>query len=327
MRSENNLMRLPWLDMAKGVAMVAVVFSHEFASIKPLVLFTNSFMLPLFFIASGYCLSPGKYGIIQYVRKKFKVLLLPYIFLGILVSAIQIPINGVDITMHNIATDLFSWQTLWFLPILFVADIIVYISMAIRLDKYILIVIMIFSLVISLILDVYDILFPLSMSTIFIAVFYIATGFYMKQFTNFKDQNNKYQLGMMLFMLGILLLFIFGGNLNLKKNMVSPIYIKVLFSLLESVGLLAIFYSLSKETANGLKKVLNNPLCYIGRNTMVIFAFHMPIFFYCQKILRPLFDNQILYKSLEFILMWGICLVFIPIFNNIFPLLIGKQGK
>ncbi|MCS2583385.1 hypothetical protein NXY00_08970 [Bacteroides sp. BFG-551] len=55
-------------------------------------------------------------------------------------------------------------------------------------------------------------------------------------------------------MLGILLLFIFGGNLNLKKNMVSPIYIKVLFSLLESVGLLAIFYSLSKETANGLKK-------------------------------------------------------------------------
>ncbi|MCS2583386.1 hypothetical protein NXY00_08975 [Bacteroides sp. BFG-551] len=115
-------------------------------------------------------------------------MLLPYIFLGILVSAIQIPINGVDITMHNIATDLFSWQTLWFLPILFVADIIVYISMAIRSDKYILIVIMIFSLVISLILDVYDILFPLSMSTIFIAVFYIATGFYMKQFTNFKDR-------------------------------------------------------------------------------------------------------------------------------------------
>ncbi|MCS2583387.1 hypothetical protein NXY00_08980 [Bacteroides sp. BFG-551] len=53
------MMRLPWLDMAKGVAMVAVVFSHEFASIKPLVLFTNSFMLPLFFIASDIVYHPG----------------------------------------------------------------------------------------------------------------------------------------------------------------------------------------------------------------------------------------------------------------------------
>lgn len=44
--------RLSWLDIAKEIAMVAVVFSHEFASVKPLVLLCNSFMLPLFFLCA-----------------------------------------------------------------------------------------------------------------------------------------------------------------------------------------------------------------------------------------------------------------------------------
>ena len=73
--------RLPWLDIAKGIAMVAVVFSHEFASVKPLVLLCNSFMLPLFFMCSGFCLSPGKYGIVEYFKRKARTLLLPY-FIG-----------------------------------------------------------------------------------------------------------------------------------------------------------------------------------------------------------------------------------------------------
>lgn len=42
--------RFLWLDLAKAIAMIAVVFSHEFASVKPLVFLCNSFMLPLFFL-------------------------------------------------------------------------------------------------------------------------------------------------------------------------------------------------------------------------------------------------------------------------------------
>lgn len=52
--------RLPWLDVAKALAMIAVVFSHEFASVSPLVAIGSSFMLPLFFVCSGYCISAGK---------------------------------------------------------------------------------------------------------------------------------------------------------------------------------------------------------------------------------------------------------------------------
>lgn len=61
------------------------------------------------------------------------------------------------------------------------------------------------------------------------------------------------------------------------------------------------------------------------KNTMVIFAFHMPVFFYCQTLLRPLFKSQLCYKPIEFILIWGICLMLIPLFNRYAPILIGKK--
>lgn len=64
---------------------------------------------------------------------------------------------------------------------------------------------------------------------------------------------------------------------------------------------------------------------FIGKNTMVIFAFHMPVFFYCQTLLRPLFKSQLCYKPIEFILIWGICLMLIPLFNRYAPILIGKK--
>lgn len=88
--STNVSNRLPWLDIAKGIDMIAVVLSHEFASVKPMVLLCNSFMLPLFFMCSDYCLSPGKYEMFEYLMKKTKALLLPYFILGLIVSLLHI---------------------------------------------------------------------------------------------------------------------------------------------------------------------------------------------------------------------------------------------
>lgn len=119
--------RILWLDVAKALAMIAVVFSHEFSSIKPLVLLCNSFMLPLFFMCSGFCLSPGKYGIAEYFKRKARVLLLPYFLLGLTVSLLHVGVNGIDGVVQNIGEELFSWQTLWFLPVLFFADLILYV--------------------------------------------------------------------------------------------------------------------------------------------------------------------------------------------------------
>ena len=74
--------RLPWLDIAKGIAMVAVVFSHEFASVKPLVLLCNSFMLPLFFYVLRLLPFTGEIWYSGIFQKKSKNLIVALLYIG-----------------------------------------------------------------------------------------------------------------------------------------------------------------------------------------------------------------------------------------------------
>lgn len=321
--------RLPWIDIAKSIAMIAVVFSHEFASVTRLVISCNSFMLPLFFMCSGYCISPKKYNIWMYIKKKTKVLLFPYLLLGILVSAIQLPTNGIHDIIHNIHTKLFSWQTLWFLPVLFLADISLYYLLS-KIKKRTLTIcgIIILFLIISITLSTQKILLPFDLSTTPIAIVYLSIGYIFKSIITETNRQKKFTIGICLFSIGIVGINITMGNLILKLNDIIP-YNKIIFSIMEGGGILLMLSTIF--TTNPSNSILHKykPIIhifqYIGKNTMVIFAFHMPIFFYCQKFIRPLINNEIYYKSIEFLLIWGICFLLIPFLNRFAPLIIGKQ--
>lgn len=319
-----NSKRLPWLDITKAIAMIAVVFSHEFATVKPLVLLCNSFMLPLFFICSGFCLSPGKYETLSYIKRKAKTLLLPYIGLGMLVSLLHVYIDGYDKIANNVTTELFSWQTLWFLPVLFVADIFMYLILTIWGKSMVkLLVTGVVFLFVGMFFCKVGISLPINLEVVPISVFYLTVGFFLKELLK-KVSFSYYAIsGVLLFVGGFLIMVFTKGNLVLKLNDILPV-LNILFSTMEGVGIMLI---LSTPPILEKFKMSIHVLEYIGKNTMVIFAFHMPIFFYCQKLLRPLFNSQLYYKPLEFILIWGVCFLLIPVMNRYAPLLIGKNKK
>lgn len=314
--------RLPWLDIAKGIAMVAVVFSHEFASVKPLVLLCNSFMLPLFFMCSGFCLSPGKYGIAEYFNRKAKTLLLPYFVLGLIVSLLHIGINGIDGVLKNITDDLFSWQTLWFLPVLFIADLFLYILLSVSKNKFAMnTIIGLIAVFTGMFFCWQNIKIMMDLAVVPIAVFYLTVGFGLNNVLKKNVFSHKCNLGFSFWVIGILLMIITKGNLVLKLNDILPIW-KIVFSTMEAIGIMLILAV--NITPPRLAKVMHF-LEYIGKNTMVVFAFHMPVFFYCQTFIRPFFKSQLYYKPIEFVLIWGICLVLTPLFNQYAPILIGKK--
>lgn len=235
--------RLPWLDIAKAIAMIAVVFSHEFASVKPLVLLCNSFMLPLFFICSGFCLSPGKYKTSIYIKRKAKTLLLPYLGLGIIVSLLHVCIDGYDKVMNNVFSELFSWQTLWFLPVLFMADVIMYVCLTRwGSDKYKLLTIGIISLFIGISLAWIGISLPLNLDAVPISIFYLSVGYTVR--TKMKEERMLYHsaFGSVLLTLGIILMGMTRGNLILKLNDILPMT-KILFSVMENVGMMFLLRS------------------------------------------------------------------------------------
>ena len=236
--------RLLWLDTAKALAMIAVVFSHEFSSVEPLVLFCNSFMLPLFFMCSGFCLSPGKYSMNEYIKRKSRSLLLPYFALGFIVSLLQIGIDDIDEVVLNIEKELFSWQTLWFLPVLFFADIILYGFLSMSRKKLVMNVsVGLFSLLIGVVFCKLGLSIFVNLCVVPIAMFYLSVGYVIKRLIIIKVISNKLILGSCILVSGLVVMAVTKENLVLIINDILPIS-KLAFSTMEGVGIMLFLSSI-----------------------------------------------------------------------------------
>lgn len=283
--------RLPWLDIAKGIAMIAVVFSHEFASVKPLVLLCNSFMLPLFFMCSGFCLSPGKYGIVEYFKRKARTLLLPYFILGLIVSLLHIGINGIDGILKNIANDLFSWQTLWFLPVLFIADLFLYILLSVSKNKFAMnTIIGLIAVFTGMFFCWQNIKIMMDLAVVPIAAFYLSVGYGMKRMFSADTIRNHGILGMCLLVIGLVIMIMTKSNLVLKINDILPFW-KVAFSTMETMGIMLILSTVVTPPHPPFAKVTlhyaligiywkehNGYLCVSHASILLLPSFHKAIF-------------------------------------------------
>lgn len=76
--------RIVWLDYGKAIAIYLVVLAHT-ALYKPAEAFVYTFHMPFFFFMSGYLFSFEKYpSYMQFAKKRFKQLIIPYIILNLL---------------------------------------------------------------------------------------------------------------------------------------------------------------------------------------------------------------------------------------------------
>ena len=79
-----------WIDIAKGIAIVAVIIGHNIdGEINNLI---NSFHMPLFFFVSGYTFKANRE---KYI-KDFKRLIVPYIILVIIQTILMEASIGVS---------------------------------------------------------------------------------------------------------------------------------------------------------------------------------------------------------------------------------------
>lgn len=126
--------RVEWVDVSKGAGMLAVIAGHTFAlsSVMPLY----AFHMPLFFLLAGMVFRPERYdGWDSLAASKAKALFVPYA-LACAVSAavcLMVPQWAQGMTVEAFAADFYSANTnviqnssLWFIPALFVAFLVVY---------------------------------------------------------------------------------------------------------------------------------------------------------------------------------------------------------
>ena len=132
--------RLSWVDTAKGLGIILVVFAHIYmgeAGYK----FINSFHMPLFFFLSGFLFNSARFSTgSQLIKTRARTLLLPCLSFSLITYAywlvIERSISGSDFSPALAFVNIFLAQggdaylphnpPLWFLPCLFLTTVAFY---------------------------------------------------------------------------------------------------------------------------------------------------------------------------------------------------------
>ena len=142
--------RIAAIDLIKGLAIVAVVLGHVLVDKGFLNAWVYSFQVPLFFFAAGLVFSAKPSGgsafsgFGAFVAKKLRQLMLPYAVFGLIAIAIYLALGALaasilgrgeaDLTLADCLfgllygnaamPQLFFYRPLWFLPCLFVMEVL-----------------------------------------------------------------------------------------------------------------------------------------------------------------------------------------------------------
>lgn len=127
-----------YIDVAKGIAMILVIIGH--ITILPTWLYAwiNSFHMPLFFFLSGMVYNPNKYDKFRdFFKAKFKGLIVPYFFLCLIIWVVARIFCNPDgffkiLTLQQFIGIFVSFRrsnfyaSLWFFLALFFSEILMY---------------------------------------------------------------------------------------------------------------------------------------------------------------------------------------------------------
>lgn len=128
--------RVSWIDSAKGIAMLLVIYLHSGAELHSSIVF-GSFHMPLFFFLSGLFLFKRDTDFYPFLNKKVRSLLIPYLIFGLILASystiLDIFIRHNDIIPGYRHIGLFVntrrapfYGSLWFLLTLFSVEVILW---------------------------------------------------------------------------------------------------------------------------------------------------------------------------------------------------------
>lgn len=141
--------RIEWVDVLKLLGIIAIYLGHFQSSAGKLYPFVFEYHVPLFFFMSGFFATKiHEETAVQFIKRKFCVLMLPYFlfaFLSEVVAALSANLNA-----HQVSHDLIKYLLgirntlpagqLWFFPCLFLVTVIYYFLSRLVKNKYIILV-------------------------------------------------------------------------------------------------------------------------------------------------------------------------------------------
>lgn len=275
--------RIGWIDAAKGIGLLCVILGH--LGIPYLDMWIYFFHMPLFFFLSGFVFSGRKYDFATFLKKKVRSLVIPYFTLGggiflffSVVYALEGRPAGDYLQMLRDFLVQEHYWTVWFLTCLFLTELIAYGIHAAFPQKPPA------ADALSTALCVFGLLryrlgwgsLPWNLDVALIAQFFFRAGFRFKAVEPKLAAFDRLKLlprlgicgGLMIvnFLLGYIGVRVGGGFLDMSVG----IYSSEVFTFLSAfTGILGVILF--------ARMIGWKWLCWLGRNTMLIFGWHSRI--------------------------------------------------
>lgn len=306
--------RIEYLDIAKGIGILFVVMGHnDFGYISPFgYKLIYSFHMPMFFFMSGYFLNTTT-GFWNFFKKRFNSIMKPYFFTLFLIYAGSISFGkmGFEMALGRIVKAMYGtgryidWVQLWFLPHLFVVSLYAFLFYALfkRFNSKVVIWVALFLTLglaslflksfypfsISLGEKSYELFgLPYSLDLVLLSGFFFILGSEIRQITSENIFDNPW-LCAILAVAVILLNVLIAARIDFNTRT----YDSFVLDTIEAVTGIAFILALSRQIELRTDK-LASFFKYLGRISLIILIFHVPIQdFWGQKV-RAVTDNTAL---------------------------------
>ena len=345
-------MRYPYIDIARGISIALLVLGHTLGyseHSKLVYKLIYSFVVPLFFLVSGY-VSSMKGTAKQFFKGRFMRIVLPYFLWGLLFLIPYQFVGGstadslnmtaensilalIKNVLYGIGKDgaLRHNSTLWFLPALFTIEVFYWliISCANRKKKPSFDIIAFTTLiVVGYISSEYLLIaLPWGINTMLVAGPYFYAGYLLRKYdliTRLVESKYRVAIGGALFVI-----WLTAAYNNSLLAFMSYSYGNMLWGYLSgiSMSILLLWLSMQIKTSKMLETV--------GRNTMSIMLFHKLVVLIFQTKAGPLTDwlkhsnigIEIMLSAGITILAIGCSLVAAIVLRRIAPFAIGEMRR
>lgn len=347
--------RIEYLDMARGIGMLLVVIGHvEYISVNVRT-FVTAFHMPLFFLISGILISQKKEeekNFILTAKKKLKSIMVPYYifsFLSFGIESIRIAIKGLD-EWNIVFRQLFQSlclqgvSTLWFLPALYISEI-VFIGVRKKYSHTGSIIVTSSIVFFCVILNHFEAVFLqmhqeslryqllhdcLSMLIRdFFCVGFICAGYYLHRIM--LDKSIAYcREGIICLLLATIgtIAILLNGPVDLRYMKLA----NILFYMIGAVSGALTVIVLCRILARIISKPIKGALEFYGRNSLIIMVTHMDFRVLYGSILLAKIISHDGSKNLFFciLIVFFVFLLEVPMIwfiNRFLPFLLGKKQK
>ena len=269
--------RVEWIDMAKGIGLLFVFLGHLKTPFLATWIYT--FHMPLFFFLSGLVYNHSRnYG--NGITKRFTRLVIPYFTLGsrifivwCIIYAFQERSNAEYWYMLRDFLVQRGYWTIWFLAALFLASILQWGIVCIAKEKKTLILIL--SLTLCVWAFVYyrlgGVVLPWCFDVACVAQFFMNMGYLVKNTLMYESKVKfTWRRLIVLFAINVIAGFVnirfSGHSLDMSIGMYGNEFLSMI-SALAGIGVTILLSQL----------FINRWIIYLGRNSMILFAWHSRI--------------------------------------------------